>query len=342
MILCDRIRQLVFSGKKAALLRSMTLTSACLLCMTGCGIGHTTYKLDTDAFRTIGALFSVNGTKCPTMEAELYYYNYRTLYGTAYGLEVDEDSQEAFEEYVKSVAVDEIVRIYYMDLIGEEEGIQLDDDEDAMVEQVAAEYYASLSKEDAKEMNLTERNLEEYYTHYALADKVYQTLTSNMDIEISEDRARVVRVQMICVDDVDSAYAITEGLADGKDFNTLASTYSTMSLKEFTVVRGDYEQAIEDAMYALDDDECSEMIVAEDGCYYFVRMINKYEENLTAANKLLLAEEAKSAEYYRIYEEYEADAKLCLNQTRYKNFLNHLSDDVSTGDFFNIYNDWND
>lgn len=67
-------------------------------------------------------------------------------------------------------------------------------------------------------MDVAEADIAEYYTHYALAQKLYHSLTNGVNEEVSDDEARVMEIMQIYVTDEDRAHEVEQKLAQGDDF----------------------------------------------------------------------------------------------------------------------------
>ena len=67
--------------------------------------------------------------------------------------------------------------------IAEQENIALDDDEKSKVSKAAEEYYKSLSDEEIDFMDIKKSSMEDIQSEYALAMKLYTTLTKDIKTE---------------------------------------------------------------------------------------------------------------------------------------------------------------
>ena len=122
------------------------------------------------------------------------------------------------------------------------------------------------------------------YEDYALANKVYQSLTQSVDEEVSDDEARIMEAMQIYVKTQDKAEEVSAKLAAGEDFAAVASNYNQKPVIEITFGRGDLPEEVEKAAFELDDGAVSDCIQTDDG-FYFIKCINKFNEELTDANK---------------------------------------------------------
>ena len=74
-------------------------------------------------------------------------------------------------------------------------------------------------------------------------------------------------------------------LANGEDFRTVAADYNEAAQIDITFGRDEMPKEVEDIAFNLNDDEISGSIATEDG-YYFIKCINKFNQELTDANKV--------------------------------------------------------
>ena len=63
----------------------------------------------------------------------------------------------------------------------------------------AEEYYESLSRRERMYIGIDKNRLKGIYEKYAIAQKLYNTLTQGINEEVSDDEARVIRIQQIFI-----------------------------------------------------------------------------------------------------------------------------------------------
>ena len=80
--------------------------------------------------------------------------------------EKDFDGDERLESYIKDVAINELSRIVCMDLLAEEQGISLSEEEIDLANQAAKEYFDSLSKEEKSFMGIDLSETKQFYQNY--------------------------------------------------------------------------------------------------------------------------------------------------------------------------------
>lgn len=306
--------------------------------LTGCKVGNTQIKLEAIRLSNNKSVFQINDYKCSLKLAKLYLCNYRNLYGSAYGMDLwqYDFGEESLEQYVKDVTIQELSRIACMDLLAEEQEMRLTDAESDLAKKAAKEYFASLSDAEKSYMDVHESDIQEAYASYALAEKLYRTLTEGIDEEVSDDEARVIRVQQIYVTDAGIAKEVQKKLKDGEDFAAVAGTYNEKSKIETTVARGDYPQDVENIAFNLDNDTCSEMIETEDG-FYFIKCLNKLEEQLTEENKSNIRIKREKEQFEDAYQSFVDSAAFEMNDSLWKEITLEDTSDITTDSFFDVY-----
>lgn len=320
--------------KIVAMMLAVVLASGCL---TGCRVGNTEFVINTKVMSS-KSVFTINNHVCSLEEARLYLCNYKNLYGNVYGVDLwDYDfGDESLQEYVKGVTLSELSRIMCMDLLAEEQGITLDADDRKIVKKAAEEYYKSLSKEEISYMGISQKHIEEYYTNYALADKLYRTLISRVDEEISDDEARVMQVQQIYVSNLNKAEEVASKLAAGENFETVAAAYNEASCMETTLARGECPKNVEDKAFGMNNDEVSDRIDV-DGGYYFLKCVNKYDAELTEENKKKILTNKEKAQFEDMYHQYVDEAVTALNEKVWSKVTIEDSSAITTDTFFSVY-----
>lgn len=319
--------------KTAGILMTICLAVSCL---AGCKIGNTEIKMEAGQIKNHRTVFRINDDKCDIRIAKLYLCNYRNLYGRAYGLDLWQNEGKDLEQYVKAVTLQELSRITCMKLLAKEQGLSLDESEEKLIKAAAEEYYASLNEAERSFMDVKESDVKEAYEDYALAEKLYHSLIQGIDEEVSDDEARVIRVQQIIVKNEHDATSVKEKLESGADFATVAGMFRQDGDIEMVVSRGDYPQEVENIAFNLDDGECSEMIAVSEG-FYFIKCLSKYEEELTEANKETIRMERKQEQFENSYQKFVDAATFQMNDTLWEEVSLDNTENIETDSFFAVY-----
>ncbi len=307
--------------------------------LTGCTIGDTEYvfyeqKVDDKT------VFSINNEKCSIAEVKIYLCNYKNIYGNSYGIELWERPEltDSLEDYVRGVTLAESGRVICMYELAMEQEIGLTEEESEKVTELAEEYFASLSEEEISFMNIKESDVALAYEHYAVAMKLYETLTEEVNEEVSDDEARVIRVEQIYIPDEETAMTVAAKLENGEDFEAVAGTYNKAESMETTIARGEYPKEVEEVAFSLDNEAASEMIATENG-YYFIKCISKLEPELTEANKSVIVLRRRKEQFDDLYQEYVDRTDFVLNEELWNTITLAGTEEIYTDSFFKLYDE---
>lgn len=282
-------------------------------------------------------VFKIGGDSCNQTEAKVYLANYQNIYGKSYGIDLWEQGfqKKKLKQYVKEVALSEMTKIICMDLLAEDQGIALTTEEKARIKDAAAKYYESLNEAELTYTGASQSDIESMYEDYALANKVYQSLTQSVDEEVSDDEARIMEAMQIYVKTQDKAEEVSAKLAAGEDFAAVASNYNQKPVIEITFGRGDLPEEVEKAAFELDDGAVSDCIQTDNG-FYFIKCINKFNEELTDANKSNIVDAREKAAFDDVYEEFVSTLASNLNESVWENIPLVTDGSISTDSFFEI------
>lgn len=304
--------------------------------LTGCQLGNKAIVVSGSLNNR--QVFEIGGRTCELKEARVYLTNYQNIYGTAYTIDLwrHDFGDESLMDYVKAVTLEELTRIYCMNLLAEEQEMTLSEEELEKVAGAAQEYDASLSEEERAYLGVSESDIVTYYEHYALAQKLYHSLTNEVDEEVSDDEARVMEIMQIFVSDGDKAMQVRQRLESGEDFATVANNYNELPAIQVTVSRDDLPKEVEETAFKMDNDEVSGMITVENG-YYFIRCLNKYDEKLTEANKANIVEKRQKEAFDDVYNEFVASLSSNLNEELWDTMVLETDGTMTTSSFFEIF-----
>lgn len=282
---------------------------ACLLAGGAAGCSHfenTEFVLTTGL--TENQLFKVGSSVCTLPEAMVYVMDYQRQYESVYGVEMWEHDFGGItlEDYVKNIIVSQLAAMKAVTLLAKEYEIELTEAEEENVKKAAREYYSSMGSDAVKYMGLRQEDAESLYRDHVLSRKVYREITKDVNTEVSDDEARIIVVLQIKLDSLESAENILEGLAEGKEFMTLASAYSQDSQITYTFGRGEKAPAYEEAAFDLENDEVSGIIEGEDG-YYILKCVNNFDREATEANKITMVERRRDEIFSGVYEDLVAN-----------------------------------
>lgn len=315
----------------AALLMLIVLMSVC-----GCRVGKTAVIFTKE----LGSneVFRIGDTVCMLPEAKVYLCNYQNIYGSAYGIDLwkHESEDQSLEQYVKDITISQLARIVCMDELAKQKELVLTEDEKKQAKEAAKTYYTSLTEDERSYMDITQEGLAGMYEDYALAQKLYQSLTEDINAEVSDDEARIMEAQQIYVTDKKQADKVKQALKDGKDFLSVAADYNESGKIAITFGRGDLPQKVEDAAFNIEDGEITDCIAAGDG-YYFIKCINKFNQELTDEHKLTIVKNRETAAFDDTYDQFVKEHESVLNTALWDNVRVEEEEKIKTDSFFEVY-----
>ena len=307
-----------------------------MLLLTGCSFGKTDIVFTTGLAQD--EVFKIESSTVSVAQAKVYLCNYQNLYGNTYDINLWEQDfkTDSLESYVKYVTLSEMTRVICMDMLAQQEEITLTSEEEKLIRAAAKEYYLSLSKDEVAYMGITEKTIEGLYGDYALAKKVYQALTTGVDEEVSDDEARVMEVQQIKVSDQSRAAEVAAQLAQGSDFLTVATDYNEASGIDITFGRGDMPKEVEDIAFNLENDQVSDCITTDEG-YYFIKCVNKFNQELTDNNKITIVQKREKAAFNDEYDALVESVTSTLNTKVWDALELRTDGTITTNSFFAVF-----
>ena len=346
---------LKYIGKKLAMSCLMGVMSMTLL--TGCGKNT---KLVFTTGLSGNQLFKIGDAKCTMPEAMIYLTTFYNQYGNIYGPEMwDYDfGGVSLEEHVKDVVLSKLAQIKIMNLMAEEREIELSKEEKELVSKAADKYFDALEDSIKDKENITKEIVKQVYTEYALANKVYLTITEDADMEISDDEARTVTVQVIYFQNwkmknnektslsenelqkvKETAKDVLKRINEGEIFENLAMQYSDEKQIVMHFGRGMTEEYFEEVLFSLDEGEVSNIIETSDGLY-IVKCISTMDYEATQENKLLLAKQRKQEAFSQAYEEIAENTHSQFRDKQWNVLRLEEEIHVTDANFFNIYHEF--
>lgn len=321
----------------------ITLMAVCLLlsaCKSKDGIFISTGLKEDE-------LFKIGGSVCTIQEAELFLYTVRNQYESVYGKEIWNVSVDGqtLDMYIKDVVKQQLARIKCMYLFAKSEGIELEASQEQQIEAAANEYFAGLSQDEIEGLDMTIDDVRNVYREYLYAEKIYTSLTNSVNVEISDDDARIITIQYVRIakneENIDAKLEVAKKLKSqidqGEDFMKLAVEHSDDNEYEIKVKRGDMPKEVESVIFELVNNEVSNVIQTSKSLY-IVKCISDYNKEETAQNKIDLLKSAKEEAFNTKYEEYINTLPSEFNDELW-NKISFSEKSVGTSqNFFEVYN----
>ena len=286
------------------------------------------------------AAVTVNGDSVSYREAMLYLQTARQEYEGAYGSEIWQYTLNAdgssLGEWVKDQTLEKIVYIKVVCSEAKKRGIELDSEEKSIVAQRTEDYMKKAEYSALSLYGIARKDVENVYTDNALAQKLYDTVTLNVDTDITDAEAEQKHIQSMMLknyheDELGNRSAMTvleliatldrfdalfEEAKTTKDFYSLAfANTEDKTLLDQWVGEGELPEEFA-AAYGLKTGEAMQ-IKAENGYYIFYCASDYDEEAIRAKKEELIALRQEKA-FDEVYDTWRAEATVEINEELWK------------------------
>lgn len=252
-------------------------------------------------------MIKVDQTETDKLEVLIHLSDMINEYEELFGETIWSETMDGmtFEEYVVNQVRSKLTRIKCMNQMAIVRGIVLSNQEEQNVEKAAAEYIDGIDSKVVKKLGITESRIREMYRSLVISDKLFDDLTYSVDTEISEDEARVITIQYIKTNTLESATQIKSRLNEGESFASLIKENNAYEYV-YELRRGEMVENFEEAAFNLVTGEISQVVETEDG-FYIIMCVNEYDKVKTAENKEKMIQNNKLEKFNEIFDSYEAE-----------------------------------
>lgn len=264
---------------------------------------------------------------------------YNKIYtGQIWEILVDQEGT-TFQEYLLGEVRHFLEEVKTMNRMADQEAITLSSQEQERLRELTEDYYDSLTETDKSYIGVSQEEVYQIYSDYYRAEKLVNELTKDVDLEISDSEAKVIRVQEIQIRNHEEAQRIhTQAMTEGVDFSSLARAVSESEEVERSVGRGERSKEYEEAAFVLTEGEISPII--RDGDWFcIVKCLDEYDEEATLDRKEKLALNRKNQAFRTIYEPFAAENLVDLDGEVWDK-ISFSEDGTATSDFFEWYTDY--
>ena len=261
------------------------------------------------------AVFRISKETCTLSEAKVFLASEQARYESALSRSdniwnVDFDGTN-MQDVIKEKVISQLSYIKCINLMANDKNVKLNKEEEKKAEDAGKEYYAALSDSDKEYVLIDEEGSIELFKQYLLALKVFDSITNNVETEVSDDDARIITLQQIYIGrDNSNAYDLIvkaqDEIKSGYDFNSVAGKYNEADAIEITVGRGELDEKLEAVVFSLKTGEKSDIIETDDG-YYLFYCANHYNKELTDSNKEDILAKRKSKAFEDEYEPFVSE-----------------------------------
>ena len=301
---------------------AVTLTASFL---TGCGIKSDTFILGKIFGLSSDEIFKIDDLTCSKSEYKLIFMNYVNKYKKDFGGKVDwnakVDKDTTLKDFVMEKVKEDMTVKYTIAAMADAEGIKIDKDDMRSINDVADRFYNSLSQ---SELEYTDADLDTatvLYRNYYLADKVYNRVTEKVDETVSEEDARVIKIQYIRMSSDNTAPDIIQ-----KKLRSIAK-----KVKKGTA-------NFEKEAFNVNKNQTSE-IINDGNDYYLIYCVDNYMKDETAKNKENIIKKQKKALFQKEYNSFLKDSSYDFNTSEWEDIVPEDIEDLKSSNFFSLYGD---
>lgn len=344
--------------KKAGSRRAVGWMLVLCVLLTLCGCSMDRKVIFTTGFRE-GEIFRIGNVGCFQPELMVYLSSMQGRYEKNFGEEVWTITRgdQTLAENVKDTVLASIAQMKSMYLLSKEHDIKLEKEEEEKVSLMAKTYFDALGEQGQEYLGITLEDLEQLYTEYYLADKVYQKIIADVNPEISDDEARTILLQTIWIytwrtdntgnrveftsEERDAAYAEAERIyalvtEPGADFAGIAALESDAEEIIGAYGKGDMDARFETVAFTLEKGQISPITATGDG-YCIMKCISTFDRDQTDINKQQIVEQRKLETFGQEYDAFVETLTKRINAKAWEQISLEPGAATNLPDFFAIY-----
>ena len=245
-----------------------------------------------------------------------------------------------FQEYLLEQIKQFMVDLKRIGAMAQEYGITLDNGEMEQLRRLAQDYYSQLTEADKAYTGAGSDDVLNLYQEYYLACKTVDVLTKNADLEISDNEAKVVEVSQIVLDNEFNAREVWQAVrSEGADFDAIARANSTEEQIRREIVRGELSAGMEEAVFAMNQGEISE-IMEDNGRFYLFYCHNPYDQEATLARKEEMMLLRKDSVFHEYYDAFLEDNLVTVSGRIWQDVSFVTQENTTTTNLFELYQEY--
>ena len=281
-------------------------------------------------------MLSVGNIDVPYSEVMIYLRTAQQIYETEFGNEVFSydlyGNGTTIGSVLKQEVLKQIIQLEVINVVANEQGITLNDDEMLEVHNYVDEFMNRISESDKEKYGITEELATRVFATNVTAQKLYETVTIDVDTDVSDEEAQQARIYKLFVRNygMDSkgnkiqlqpseqkevkkkVKELRKQALETQDFKTFAQANSEDDTIEYVVGRSDLSEAQKEVVFSLKDGEVSKVIEDEDG-YTIIYCVTAYDEDATRQVKEKIIEQRRSDLFVQLYTEWYSKYEVKVN-----------------------------
>lgn len=252
------------------------------------------------------------------------------------------DEGKTFEEIAKEEVINQITQIKIIVGQAEKLDILLADDELLEIEKEVKEYMGKITIEDQKKYGINEEIVRTVLSDNYLADKVFSITTNEVDTDISDEEAKVIKLEQVVIltdgtdkngtiikldeEQIVNAKARAKSIYDeiikqqnkenGESFLSIATADSDVGEVELTIGPNDKPE-YQEVAYALKSGDISNVIETDYG-YIILHCVSNYDEAATVARKEEIIAERQNEVFEAKYKIWSTEYKVTQDAEKWE------------------------
>lgn len=333
--------------KKLAILGLVTALAVGSL--SGCNFNSKTPVIGKIVGLGDDEMFKIDDEVCSKAEYMLVLMDKASTYKRDFGGNVDWNTKisdkETLQSHVMEKVKEDITVQYTLSTMAKEKSITLTAEESNAINKKAAEYYETLTEEEKKYTGAQQSDVESLYRNYYLADKVYKTLAEEANANVSDEEARVMKIQYIRMSTdktqeskIKSTLKTATDLVKGgyQTFAREAKQYSEDSTFEKTIKKNEVTSVYEKEAFNLSDSGISQ-IIQDGNNYYLVYCVESYMKKETENNKAAIIKTTQENYFNDKYSKYIESIKIDFNDDVVKDIKLSTDANVKATNLMTVY-----
>jgi len=285
-------------------------------------------------------IMTVGDDKVSYGEVLFYMYQASKEYANTLGdgiWQVTMEDGNTFHNYAKEQILKEITELKIINLKAKSQGVVLTEDELDDVRQQASDFFRGVSEEDMEKYKFSDEVVEKIYEEHALANKMYDVTTGQVETNIPTEDAKQIRVQsMVVITNGVDKNGVKISLKDEEkkkalkklkklvkeaketdSFFSVASANSDAKQVEYVFGKEDMPNEIGQEAFELKTGEYSPIFEKEDG-YYVLYCVNDCDEDATQDKKEEIIQAKQDKVFEESYTEWSREYKVQLSTKIWK------------------------
>ncbi len=282
-------------------------------------------------------IMTVGTQKLTYAELMLYLRSKKQEIEALYGTDIWDYQLDAegttYETMLKEQILNDLIYVKLVCAQAAFLGITLTEDELLDIDEYSASFLAEFTNEDMEYYGFNKETVKGIYKDNLLANKIYESLTLNVDTEVSDEEARQMQFWYILVakygyDEEGNRLEYTEEqleevkkratdtyerALETEDFYSLAREVSDDNDIEIIVGRSEMSKELEEATFSLKQGELSQMIENDKG-YFLFYCVSELEEQATNAKKEEIIKERQEKVFDESYKEWQDETEVKIDK----------------------------